>query len=295
MTEERELDGRQGELEALDGSVSEQLDSLRAAHAVEVAQLRAQLEASNRRLEEVAQEFRSSTSWRVTAPLRAVATLGKRLAGRNGAGPAAETVSAPAPPPPGPPEDARASYPASYFETLYNDDPDPWGFATRWYERRKYAITVASLPRERYRRVFEPACSIGVLSESLAQRCDRLLASDSAPSAVDQARRRLGPLPHVEVEVMEVPGQWPEGRFDLIVLSEFAYFLDDADLASLVERTVASLDDDGHVVAVHYLPAGRIVQTADEVHAALRAHPDLANTVTHREPEFVLDVFVRAG
>jgi len=295
MTEERELDGRQGELEALDGSVSEQLGSLRAAHAAEVAQLRAQLEGSHRRLEEVVQEFRSSTSWRVTAPLRAAMTLGKRLAGRNGAGSASETATAPAAPPPGPPQDARASYPASYFEALYNDDPDPWGFATRWYERRKYAITLASLPREHYRRVFEPACSIGVLSESLAQRCDRLLASDSAPSAVDQARRRLSALAHVEVEVMEVPGQWPEGRFDLIVLSEFAFFLDHADLASLVERTVASLDDDGHVVAVHYLPAGRIVQTADEVHAALRAHPELANTVTHREPEFVLDVFVRRG
>ncbi len=199
---------------------------------------------------------------------------------------AAEPGQAPARP-------VRAPYPASYFEDLFRKDPDPWGLATRWYERRKYAITVASLPRERYRRAFEPACAIGVLTESLARRCDRLIASDTSQTAVENARRRLAGQHHVEVDVMEVPRQWPEGRFDLIVLSEFVFFLDDHDLASLLDRTVASLDDDGHVIAVHYLPAGRIVQTADEVHDALGAHPALVRTVNHREPEFLLDVFVR--
>ena len=293
MTEQPDLDRLQKKLEALDLSTTEQLRVLRAVHAAEVAELRSQLDVTHRQLEEVVAEFRTSTSWRVTAPLRALGTLRDRLTGGDGSAPERPPE---APPPAGPPPaEAKASYPASYFEDLYKDDPDPWGFATRWYERRKYAITLASLPRERYRRIFEPACSIGVLTEGLARRGDELIASDAAQTPLDEARNRLSGQPHVRVELMEVPREWPEGRFDLIVLSEFAYFLDDADLAALVDRTVASLDHDGHVVAVHYVPAGKIVQSADEVHAALRAHPDLVGTVTHREPEFVLDVFVRRG
>ena len=304
MNEQQELDRLRAKLEALDLSTSEQLSVLRAAHATEVAGLHAQLDEARRQLEEARRqlvEHRTSTSWRVTAPLRALGTLRDRLA--KGDGPAAAPApgtppvpEAPVPEPaagPVPAADAKASYPASYFEDLYEDDPDPWGFTTRWYERRKYAITLASLPRERYRRIFEPACSIGVLTEGLALRGDEVVASDSAANAVDDAKKRLSAHTNVTVDVMEVPAQWPGGRFDLVVLSEFVFFLDDADLALLVERTMESLDAGGHVIAVHYLPAGKIVQTADEVHGALRAHPDLVNTVTHREPEFVLDVFVR--
>ena len=39
----------------------------------------------------------------------------------------------------------------SYFEQMYRDDADPWEFESSPYEQRKYAVTVASLPRSRYR------------------------------------------------------------------------------------------------------------------------------------------------
>ena len=61
----------------------------------------------------------------------------------------------------------------SYFEQMYRDHPDPWEFESSLYEQRKYAVTVASLPRSRYRSAYEPGCSIGVLTELLATRCDR--------------------------------------------------------------------------------------------------------------------------
>ena len=49
-----------------------------------------------------------------------------------------------------------------YFEGIYADGPDPWGFETSEYERRKYDLTLAALPRRRYARALEPGCSIGV-------------------------------------------------------------------------------------------------------------------------------------
>jgi len=62
---------------------------------------------------------------------------------------------------------------AGYFDKIYAISPDPWGFTTRWYEARKYAISLALLPREHYGDAFEPGCSVGVFTELLAPRCDR--------------------------------------------------------------------------------------------------------------------------
>ncbi|MBC7682848.1 MAG: hypothetical protein H7172_10975, partial [Ferruginibacter sp.] len=42
------------------------------------------------------------------------------------------------------------SAPAAYFDALFKDTEDPWGFRTRWYETRKRALTLASLPADRY-------------------------------------------------------------------------------------------------------------------------------------------------
>jgi hypothetical protein len=63
---------------------------------------------------------------------------------------------------------------------MYEHANDPWGFADRWYEERKRAITLAALPDRRYRTAFEPGCSIGVLTADLAHRCDFILAGDVA-------------------------------------------------------------------------------------------------------------------
>jgi hypothetical protein len=41
-----------------------------------------------------------------------------------------------------------------YFAERYAASPDPYGLADRWYEARKYALTVTMLPRQRYGAAF---------------------------------------------------------------------------------------------------------------------------------------------
>ena len=53
-----------------------------------------------------------------------------------------------------------------YFERVYAASPDPWGFTTRWYEERKYALSLAMLPRRHYADAFEPGCSIGEIGRA---------------------------------------------------------------------------------------------------------------------------------
>src|ERR1700756_3325667 len=104
-----------------------------------------------------------------------------------------------------------------YFRDQYAASPDPYGLAERWYEARKYALSLALLPRERYGTAFEPGCSIGVLTAKLAARCDSLLSCDAVADAVASARSRTAALPGVRVDQRVIPGDWPPGEFDLIV------------------------------------------------------------------------------
>jgi predicted TPR repeat methyltransferase len=189
---------------------------------------------------------------------------------------------------------STATLGAGYFEQMYRDAADPWGFESRWYERRKYAISVAMLPAERYRRGFEPGCSIGVFSSMLVARCDRLLSCDLARPAVETAAARLRHLPQVAVEQRTIPGDWPTGRFDLLVFSEFLYYFGDEDLPRVLELGAAALHEGGTLLAVHWRHrVAEYPRTGDEVHAALAAQPGLARLVSHSEPDFLAEVYLR--
>jgi SAM-dependent methyltransferase len=181
-----------------------------------------------------------------------------------------------------------------YFDAMYEAAPDPWGFEDRWYERRKYAISLAQLPDRRYRSAFEPGCSIGVLTRMLAQRCDRLLSCDVAAAAVRAATRRTRDLPHVRVERRQIPGQWPDETFDLIVFSEILYYFGDRDLEQVVGHSVRALRPGGTLLAVHWRhPVADYPRSGDDVHRTLAARPGLASLVSHREEDFLAEIYSR--
>ncbi len=181
-----------------------------------------------------------------------------------------------------------------YFDAMYAAAPDPWSLRTRWYEARKYAITVAMLPRQSYRDAFEPGCSVGVLTGLLAPRCDRLLSCDMAPAAVKAAAEHTAHLPNVTVEQRAIPGDWPPGMFDLIVLSEFLYYFTGADLDHVLDLAVAALRPAGTLLAVHWRhPVADYPRSGDDVHVALGTRPGLARLAHHAEPDFLAQVYLR--
>jgi SAM-dependent methyltransferase len=183
---------------------------------------------------------------------------------------------------------------AGYFDAMYAAASDPWGFEERWYEQRKYAVTLAQLPAARYRSAFEPGCSIGVLTHLLARRCDALLSCEVAAGAVSAAAQRTRDLAHVRVERRDIPGQWPSGRFDLIVFSEILYYFGDRDLEQVLDCAVAALEPQGTLLAVHWRhPVADYPRSGDNVHRVLAARPGLARLVRHQEPDFLAEVYIR--
>lgn len=179
---------------------------------------------------------------------------------------------------------------AQYFAGLFAASDDPWAFRTRWYEKRKRDLILASLPLQFYERVFEPACANGELSAALAERCAELLCQDLDPTAVDLARQRLAALPHVQVEQGRLPGDWPGGPFDLIVLGEIGYYLDPERWLRIIEQSVASLTPQGGLLACHWLhPIDGCPQNGREVHALLEQRLPLYRVLRHEEPDFLLE------
>lgn len=186
--------------------------------------------------------------------------------------------------------------PDAYFERCWGGSDDPWEQATRHYEERKYDLTAAMPRRARFRRVFEPGCATGLLTARLLERSDRVVATDRHPHAVEVTRRRIGDTPKATVSTGRIPDDWPDGTFDLIVLSEVLYYLDAADVRRCIDLAVASLERDGELVAVHYrVPVAEHALLGDEVHDLLAADERLTRYANHLEDEFVLEGFLRTG
>ncbi|WP_067690405.1 class I SAM-dependent DNA methyltransferase [Nocardia jejuensis] len=185
--------------------------------------------------------------------------------------------------------------PRTYFDELYARSADPWEFTTRWYEQRKRALTLAALPRARYRRAFEPGCGIGVLTAELATRCDSIVATDIVEDALRTAADRLGETVDsgaVQLRRWGLGDDWPPDTFDLVVLSEVCYYLDAASLHSALDELLAHLDPDGTVICVHWrhhVPEYPL--TGDRVHAILAAHPGFSVTARYHDEDFLLEVF----
>jgi protein-L-isoaspartate O-methyltransferase len=179
---------------------------------------------------------------------------------------------------------------ASAFEARYHSQEDPWNYRSSSYERTKYEITLRALSKERYAHAFEPGCSIGELTALLASRCDRLLATDIAPTAVVRARARCRELHNVQIECRDLRLRQPTGPFDLILLSEIAYYFDAQVLAEVAMRLNETLAAGGELIAVHW--TGHSIDHwlhADEAHQVLHAKLRLDHTGGVRHPGFRID------
>jgi SAM-dependent methyltransferase len=138
------------------------------------------------------------------------------------------------------------------FDRLYRESPDPWAADTRWYEERKRSLLLATLGRRRYLRGYEAGCGNGHLTIPLATRCESFVASDASKEALSLARGRAAPDMDVEFRMLALPHEWPEGRFDLIVLSEVLYFLDHASIVETAEQVHGHLAAHGEVIACNW-------------------------------------------
>jgi cyclopropane fatty-acyl-phospholipid synthase-like methyltransferase len=180
-----------------------------------------------------------------------------------------------------------------HFDDLYQAQADPWDFASSPYEQHRYEVTMACLLRDKYRRAFEPGCSVGALTEKLAPRVGELVAIEASPEAAATAAERVRPFPHVTVRNQSVPEHWPDGFFDLIVWSELGYYWDAAELNTVLTQAISLMSSDAHFLAVHWLG-----QSDDHLLNGMAVHRLISHRlglsiVQHREPSYLLEIWSR--
>lgn len=185
--------------------------------------------------------------------------------------------------------------PDEYFDRVYTDAADPWRLESRWYEQRKYAITTAVLPQQVYRHAYEPGCSVGVLTEQLAARCDRVTSTDVAVPALDATHRRLvgaGLRDRVSLLRRSIDESWPAEGFDLVVLSEVCYYLQPATLRALLDREVPRLMKGATVLSAHWRhPVADYPMTGDQATELIAATAGLHHLGGYRDADVLVEVF----
>lgn len=179
---------------------------------------------------------------------------------------------------------------AAFFDDLYASDPDPWRFRSSDYEAAKYAATVNAIGSRRYRFGLEVGCSIGVLSRQVAPLCDDFLGVDISERPLAEARAQCAGFPQARFDRMTVPGDWPSGRFDLILLSEVLYFLRPDDIALTATHVRRSLQPGGTVLLVNWIGNPEPPQPGDVAAEAFLAAVDLPATRQERADLYRLDL-----
>jgi protein-L-isoaspartate O-methyltransferase len=188
----------------------------------------------------------------------------------------------------------KKSLTTDFFEDLYKENPDPWQFETSEYEAQKYAATLDALPHTLYQSGFEIGGSIGILTKKLARRCQSLLSVDVSKIAQDQARQRCQTFSNINFQMMSVPQEFPNGYFDLIILSEVGYYWSWEDLSKAQTLILEHLQSQGHLLLVHWIvDAKELPLTGAEVHDSfLRLVPHQLNHLQSlSEEKYRLDLF----
>jgi SAM-dependent methyltransferase len=193
------------------------------------------------------------------------------------------------------PESKPSTTDASFFEAKYRAQADPWNFAGSAYEQSRYDAILGALDKPRYTRAFEPACSVGELTQRLATRCDNVEASDISPSAVDRAKERCRNFSNVHIAVGTLPHHIPNSQFDLIVFSEVGYYFDEAGLRSLIAMLVDRLSNGSTFLAAHWLGSSKDhLLSGDQVHQILADTIPLQLGFSSRTTDYRLDRWTRA-
>jgi cyclopropane fatty-acyl-phospholipid synthase-like methyltransferase len=191
-------------------------------------------------------------------------------------------------------QDIEFASSAAFFEAKYQQKTDPWDFSSSDYELRRYDAIIRAIAHRRYGRAFEPGCSIGVLTERLAEHCDEVYAMDFSSSASARAQVRCAHLPHVEVHCASLPEGTPAKDFDLLVLSEIGYYFAPQDWQRICTALIDSIQPGATILAAHWLGHSQDHRmSGEEVHEILLSHAMLRVEHAERGPNMRLERLVR--
>jgi SAM-dependent methyltransferase len=140
------------------------------------------------------------------------------------------------------------------FEKLYAQDGDPWDYASRPYEQKKYRDTLEVLLANCHATAsaLEVGCSIGVFTRMMAPLFGNILAIDLSSEAVRVAASNVAGAGNVEVQRVDFLSLDAKGRtFDVIFFAEVLYYLSDEEAPDVCSALHKLLSERGVFIVVH--------------------------------------------
>ena len=146
---------------------------------------------------------------------------------------------------------------AVYYEQLYQTHDDPWAYGQA-AEQAKYRLSLQTARRWQPHpaRVLEVACSLGYLTEQLADYADEVYAFDLSETAVRATHDRCRKHPraaHVHVRQGDAtqPG-YPEAHFDVVFLQDVLLEIPETLRPAVLEQSLRLLKPGGILVVNDY-------------------------------------------
>ncbi len=182
------------------------------------------------------------------------------------------------------------------FERKFQKNIDPWNYTNSPFERFKRGVLIRACGLTKHGRVLELGCANGETTRALRRISLRLLAVDGSVTAIAEAKQRLAGSDNVRFDCLIVPDEMPRGPFDLIVISEIAYYLPQHRLSLLGRQITASLASGGRAVVLnHRRHFDDAAQHASIAHRRLIFHLQRSLMVVGRAqfPKFAVAIFLR--
>jgi SAM-dependent methyltransferase len=139
------------------------------------------------------------------------------------------------------------------FERKFQANKDPWNYRYSTFERHKRSVLLKACGLNKRGRGLELGCANGEATSELARHCLRFVAVDGSVTALAEAKRRVRRDQKVKFILGVLPEQMPRGPFDLIIVSELAYYLAPHALAKLKTYLLRALGRRGRLVVLNHL------------------------------------------
>jgi SAM-dependent methyltransferase len=113
-----------------------------------------------------------------------------------------------------------------FFDELWSES-DPWALEDSELDQRRYDRQLSLIADRQYGSALEIGCAGGSFTRALAAHCEEVVAIDISERAIERARASdpgNGSVRYRVENVMELDFE-QEGTWDLVVLTETAYYL----------------------------------------------------------------------
>lgn len=138
------------------------------------------------------------------------------------------------------------------FADKFSQDADPWRTWDAPDEVLKRRAILHSLPNRTSGRMLELGAGNGSNSRALAARTLRLDATEATEEGTALVAKAIAGKDGARAIQLIVPAAPPLPAYDVIVIAELLYYLDDRAFATLARQVAARLRPGGTVVLAHH-------------------------------------------